>query len=78
MQWKIEDKMQWQWWKKESNMLEIKFVLWIWEEIDKNKEQWKHNDEMLAKENMKKKKNSETKVVILYVLATLHSKKSQH
>ena len=56
-------------------MLKIKLVLQIWEEIDKNEEQQEHNDEMLAEENVVKK--NEVKIMMLYVLATLHSEKSQ-
>ena len=56
----------------------MKLVLQIWEEIDKNEEQWEHNSKMLAEENVvKEKKNNEAKVAMLYVLATLHSEKPQ-
>ena len=53
-------------------------MLWMWEEVDKNEKQWEHNSETFAEENVvKEKKNNEAKVAMLYVLATLHSEKSQ-
>ena len=57
----------------------MKLVLWMWKEINKNEKQQKHDSKTHAEENVvKKKKNNEAKVVMLYVLATSHSEKSQH
>ena len=38
MWWENEDEMWWQQWEKEDNALEMKLALWMWEEVDKNKE----------------------------------------
>ena len=77
MWWKNKEKTQWWWWEEECNVLEMKLVLQIQKEIDKNKDWWEHNDETLAEESVvKEKKNNEAKSCDVICLSNTAFKKA--